>query len=373
MSGVAVVTGANRGIGLETSRQLLDRGMRVVMTGRDERATERALRSLGDTRGEAIAARMDVTDPVSVSAAYRTIVDRFGTVDVLVNNAAVLLFEDADVLSIPQDGFRQTFETNLFGVIEVCRVFVPPMATRGYGRIVNVSSGAGQLASMSTYAPAYSISKAALNAFTRILAATYAGRGVLARPIRVGSAPTWVVPPRPDRCRRGPTRSCGLPRYPTMDRRAAFSRTDGPSSGDRRSTDGSLIRTSSSEASPQTVKRLRLARRKLDNAALTPTPARQERAPGTPGRADGLDRKLDSKAQNGTGQGLWVSIRVAYVPGTGATHDSQTRVRAVSTVFAEARPKDRKAAQPRYIQVARSGGTARARRSVLQTAGVNEN
>jgi NAD(P)-dependent dehydrogenase (short-subunit alcohol dehydrogenase family) len=197
MSGVAVVTGANRGIGLETSRQLLDRGMRVVMTGRDERATERALRSLGDTRGEAIAARMDVTDPVSVSAAYRTIVDRFGTVDVLVNNAAVLLFEDADVLSIPQDGFRQTFETNLFGVIEVCRVFVPPMATRGYGRIVNVSSGAGQLASMSTYAPAYSISKAALNAFTRILAATYAGRGVLARPIRVGSAPTWVVPPRP--------------------------------------------------------------------------------------------------------------------------------------------------------------------------------
>jgi NAD(P)-dependent dehydrogenase (short-subunit alcohol dehydrogenase family) len=188
MSGVAVVTGANRGIGLETSRQLLDRGMRVVMTGRDERATERALRSLGDTRGEAIAARMDVTDPVSVSAAYRTIVDRFGTVDVLVNNAAVLLFEDADVLSIPQDGFRQTFETNLFGVIEVCRVFVPPMATRGYGRIVNVSSGAGQLASMSTYAPAYSISKAALNAFTRILAATYAGRGVLAN----AADPGWV-------------------------------------------------------------------------------------------------------------------------------------------------------------------------------------
>jgi NAD(P)-dependent dehydrogenase (short-subunit alcohol dehydrogenase family) len=188
MSGVAVVTGANRGIGLETSRQLLDRGMRVVMTGRDERATERALRSLGDTRGEAIAAPMDVTDPASISAAYRTIVDRFGRVDVLVNNAAVLLFEDADVLSIPQDGFRQTFETNLFGVIEVCRVFVPPMATRGYGRIVNVSSGAGQLASMSTYAPAYSISKAAVNAFTRILAATYAGRGVLAN----AADPGWV-------------------------------------------------------------------------------------------------------------------------------------------------------------------------------------
>ena len=75
------------------------------------------------------------------------------------------------LLSIPRDAFRATFDTNVFGAMEVCRVFVPPMAERGYGRVVNVSSGVGQFARMSTYAPAHSISKTALNAFTPVLAA----------------------------------------------------------------------------------------------------------------------------------------------------------------------------------------------------------
>ena len=185
---VALVTGANRGMGLETCRQLLGRGMRVVMTGRDTAALQRAFQEIRDTSENLMAVRMDVTDPGSIETAYRTAVERFGTVDVLVNNAAVLLFEDSDVLSIPAEAFRSTFETNLFGAIEVCRVFAPPMADRGYGRIVNVSSGAGQLAAMSTYAPAYAMSKAALNAFTRILADTYHSRGVLANAVDPG----WV-------------------------------------------------------------------------------------------------------------------------------------------------------------------------------------
>jgi NAD(P)-dependent dehydrogenase (short-subunit alcohol dehydrogenase family) len=116
------------------------------------------------------------------------VVKRFGAVDVLVNNAAVLLFDDADVLSIPPDGYRRTFDANVFGVIDVSRVFVPDMARNGYGRVVNVSSGAGQLSSMSTYAPAYSMSKAALNAFTRLLAHSYRGRGVLVNAVDPG----WV-------------------------------------------------------------------------------------------------------------------------------------------------------------------------------------
>ena len=185
---VAVVTGANRGLGLETSRQLLARGLRVVMAGRDEDATERARRTLGDDSERALAVRMDVTDAATVEAAHRLILDRMGAVDVLVNNAAVLLFDSAEPLSIPPDAYRETFETNVFGVIETCRIFVPPMAKRGHGRIVNVSSGAGQLAKMATYAPAYSMSKAALNAFTRILAATYRSRGVLANAVDPG----WV-------------------------------------------------------------------------------------------------------------------------------------------------------------------------------------
>jgi NAD(P)-dependent dehydrogenase (short-subunit alcohol dehydrogenase family) len=100
----------------------------------------------------------------------------------------VLLFENEDALSIPPDAYRQTFDTNVFGVIDVCRVFVPAMARAGYGRIVNVSSGAGQLATMSAYAPAYSMSKAALNAFTRILAHTCRDRGVLVNAVDPG----WV-------------------------------------------------------------------------------------------------------------------------------------------------------------------------------------
>jgi NAD(P)-dependent dehydrogenase (short-subunit alcohol dehydrogenase family) len=184
---IALVTGANRGIGLETCRQLLALGLGVVLTGRDARAVTRALDGL-DAGANAIAVQMDVTDPDSIRTALDTAVRRIGPVDVLVNNAAILLHEDAAVLDTPRDGFRQTFETNVFGVIEACRVFVPLMAERGYGRVVNVSSGAGQLIGMSTYAPAYSMSKTALNAFTRILAATYQGQGVLANAIDPG----WV-------------------------------------------------------------------------------------------------------------------------------------------------------------------------------------
>jgi NAD(P)-dependent dehydrogenase (short-subunit alcohol dehydrogenase family) len=184
---VALVTGANRGLGLETSRQLLERGLRVVMTGRDERAVQRARQSLG-ADDATLAVRMDVADPASIQTAERTITRKFGAVDVLVNNAAVLLFENGDVLAIPADGFRKTFDTNVFGAIETCRVFVPAMAEKGYGRVVNVSSGAGQLSTMTTYAPAYSMSKAALNAFTRILAATYRDSGVLANAVDPG----WV-------------------------------------------------------------------------------------------------------------------------------------------------------------------------------------
>jgi NAD(P)-dependent dehydrogenase (short-subunit alcohol dehydrogenase family) len=185
---VAVVTGANRGLGLETSRQLLARGLRVAMAGRDEDATERARRSLGVHAERAMAVRMDVTDVVSIESAHARIVEQMGEVEVLVNNAAVLLFDSEEPLSIPPEAYRETFETNVFGVVETCRIFVPPMAKRGYGRIVNVSSGAGQLARMSTYAPAYSMSKAALNALTRLLAASYRGKGVLANAVDPG----WV-------------------------------------------------------------------------------------------------------------------------------------------------------------------------------------
>jgi NAD(P)-dependent dehydrogenase (short-subunit alcohol dehydrogenase family) len=185
---VAVVTGANRGLGLEAARQLLSRGYRVALAARDAEAVDRARRSLGILAAEAMSVSLDVTDAASIAAARESIEARWGQADVLVNNAAIQLGENDEVLSIPPEAYQQTFETNLFGAIETCRVFVPAMAARGWGRVVNVSSGAGQLAGMSTYAPAYSMSKAALNALTRILAATYRTAGVLVNAVDPG----WV-------------------------------------------------------------------------------------------------------------------------------------------------------------------------------------
>lgn len=185
---VAVVTGANRGLGLETARQLLSRGYRVALAGRDADAVERARRGLGSLAADAMGVTIDITDTDSIAAAHWSIQARWGDVDVLVNNAAILLGENDEVLSIPAEAYQQTFETNLFGAIDTCRVFVPAMAARRWGRVVNVSSGAGQLAGMSTYAPAYSMSKAALNALTRILAATYRSAGILVNAVDPG----WV-------------------------------------------------------------------------------------------------------------------------------------------------------------------------------------
>ena len=152
-------------------------------------ALERARRVLRDPdQHRALTVQMDVTSAESITAAQRTVAGKVGSVDVLVNNAAVLLGENDDALSIPADDYRRTFETNLFGIIEVCRAFVPEMTRAGYGRVVNVSSGAGQLATMSAYAPAYSISKTAVNAFTRILAHTCRADGVLVNAVDPG----WV-------------------------------------------------------------------------------------------------------------------------------------------------------------------------------------
>lgn len=173
---LALVTGANRGIGFETCRQLLAAGLRVVLAGRDEDALDRARRTLDASGARTAAVRMDVTDAASIRAARRLVIDRLGTVQVLVNNAAILVFESGDVLSLPAEAYQRTFDTNVFGAIDVCRAFVPDMAEAGYGRVVNVSSGAGQLARMTTYAPAYSMSKSTLNAFTRLLAATTRSR-----------------------------------------------------------------------------------------------------------------------------------------------------------------------------------------------------
>jgi NAD(P)-dependent dehydrogenase (short-subunit alcohol dehydrogenase family) len=160
----------------------------VALTGRDVGRVRAALRGLGAGDESAIAEALDVRDAATIERARRGIEDRLGPVDIVINNAAILVAENGVALEIALDEYRETLETNLLGAIAVCQAFVPGMAERRYGRVVNVSSGAGQLAGMSTYAPAYSISKTALNAFTKILAETYRGRGVLVNAVDPG----WV-------------------------------------------------------------------------------------------------------------------------------------------------------------------------------------
>jgi NAD(P)-dependent dehydrogenase (short-subunit alcohol dehydrogenase family) len=182
---IALVTGANRGIGFEVARQLAVRGLRLIVGARSAQDGAAAAAALG---GDVHPVQLDVTDAASIDRARAAIERELGAVDVLINNAAILLDEGVDLLETTLDDVRETFETNVFGALRVSQAFVPGMTDRGYGRVVNVSSRAGQLSSMTDYAPAYSMSKAALNALTRQLAAITNGTGVLVN----SACPGWV-------------------------------------------------------------------------------------------------------------------------------------------------------------------------------------
>ncbi|MFL5494598.1 MAG: SDR family oxidoreductase [Gemmatimonadales bacterium] len=184
----AVVTGGNRGIGLEVCRQLAGRGLRVVLASRDLNRGRAAAAELGRQGLQVEARALDVTDAASAEAFVRGVESELGGADVLVNNAAVLLDEDGDVLTIDIEAFRASLETNVIGALRLCQLLVPGMRTRRYGRVVNVSSGAGRLDSMTDYAPAYSLSKAALNAATRLVASAGRDRNVLVNAV----CPGWV-------------------------------------------------------------------------------------------------------------------------------------------------------------------------------------
>jgi NAD(P)-dependent dehydrogenase (short-subunit alcohol dehydrogenase family) len=163
----AVVTGANRGIGLEVVRQLAGLGMRVVLTARDPVRGDAAARTVD---GDVLVAELDVSEQRSVEAFAHWADARLERVDVLVNNAAILYDtwatgRDADLAVV-----HRAFETNLFGAWRVTQALLPLLDRSANARIVNVSSEGGSLASMGGGTPAYSVSKAALNALTRVLA-----------------------------------------------------------------------------------------------------------------------------------------------------------------------------------------------------------
>ncbi|QWT19497.1 SDR family oxidoreductase [Bacillus sp. NP157] len=176
---VALVTGATRGIGLETVRQLAATGIKTLLAGRDAARTKEAAKKLQDEGLPVEPIVLDVTDPASIAAAAKTVADTYGRLDILVNNAGILV-DALDKKPSEQsiETWRTTFDTNLFAVVEVTQAFLPLIKASPAGRIVNVSSQLGSIAmhldpSSSIYGfkiPAYNVSKTAVNAWTIHLA-----------------------------------------------------------------------------------------------------------------------------------------------------------------------------------------------------------
>ena len=186
---VAVVTGANRGIGREVVRALAASGYLVVLGSRDPARGEAAAAGLGGASAGVVACALDVADDASVRAAAAWVGDALGRCDALVNNAAIDYDTDARATTADLDRVHRAMETNLFGAWRTALAFLPLLRESPHPRIVNVSSGSGSLADMSAGTPAYSVSKAALNALTRILAAELRSERVLVNAV----CPGWVA------------------------------------------------------------------------------------------------------------------------------------------------------------------------------------
>jgi NAD(P)-dependent dehydrogenase (short-subunit alcohol dehydrogenase family) len=182
---LALVSGGNRGIGLEVCRQLAERSYSVVMGSRDEEKGRVAVEGL---EWNVIPQQLDVADAGSVDRMAAFLEDEFGRLDILVNNAGISNDEGQRGVDADLDRVKESLEANLFGAWRLCEMAIPLMRRNGYGRIVNVSTGLAALEDMGGGSPGYRVSKTALNALTRILASELRGSGILVNAVNPG----WV-------------------------------------------------------------------------------------------------------------------------------------------------------------------------------------
>ncbi len=192
MDTITLVTGGNRGIGLEVCRQLALQGHTVLLCSRDRAKGEEAARTLSVPGAKIIPRQVDITDASSIIKLRAAIENEWGRLDVLVNNASINFDYQQTTVNAELNDVRRTLETNLFGAWRMCQALLPLIRKSGHGRIVNVSSEAGSflapqgMPARGGVLPAYCISKAAFNALTVKLAAALKSTGILVNAVCPG-------------------------------------------------------------------------------------------------------------------------------------------------------------------------------------------
>jgi NAD(P)-dependent dehydrogenase (short-subunit alcohol dehydrogenase family) len=184
---IALITGSNRGIGLETAQQLAKRGFHVVIAAREETAAQQAIKKI-QAGGKATFLPLDVSNSKSIHSAANSFAKISDHLDVLINNAGIYPDKGFNILTIPREQMAQTMQTNTFGALEVTQAFLPYLRKATAARVINVSSGYGQLEGLSAGAPSYCLSKLALNGLTIMLAEALASDNIAVNSM----CPGWV-------------------------------------------------------------------------------------------------------------------------------------------------------------------------------------
>ncbi len=184
---IALVTGANKGIGHEIARQLAEKGFHVFIAARKVPEGKQAAEAIAKSGGSAEFVEIDVSDRASIEKAAKAVTSKVDHLDVLVNNAGILQ-DSKGIAEVDDETFLATLTTNTLGPLRVTQAFLPLVLKSARGTVVNLSSGLGQLSEMGETYPTYSISKTALNAVTRQFAAALRDKGVTVNSV----CPGWV-------------------------------------------------------------------------------------------------------------------------------------------------------------------------------------
>jgi NAD(P)-dependent dehydrogenase (short-subunit alcohol dehydrogenase family) len=187
-SKIVLVTGGNRGIGREVVGQLARRGFRVLIGAREESSGRRAADEVRAEGHDAAFLALDVNDSASIQAASRAFGDHADRLDALINNAGIYPDKGTDILRVSRERLSETFQTNTFGPVEVTQAFLPHLRRSPAARVINVSSGYGQLDGLSPDVPSYCLSKLALNGVTIMLAQALRDDGIAVNSM----CPGWV-------------------------------------------------------------------------------------------------------------------------------------------------------------------------------------